>query len=271
MLAEQAFFSFTEVLDPTRHADYNRWHQLDHRPENLLLDGVRYGERWVRTPECLAASRGNGAADSRLEGTHYVNMYWFRSPVAAAVAEWQDLAERSFQWGRRPEGGWTARPLMGFFSVVKGYVAPRVLVSADALPMRPNRGVLVTVEQLADPHGVAAADRFAWDDQVRLPGLLGVGGVAGAWTFSSVSTTIDPTWEPTAGSVTFDAVGTDRAGVRVTVVFCDEDPIAVWAAVADYDRSAGPPPGGSEVATTVFSSPLRAITPWEWGWFDQPS
>ncbi|HEX3948071.1 MAG TPA: hypothetical protein VHW47_10210 [Acidimicrobiales bacterium] len=268
MLAEQGFFSFAEVTDPARHADYNRWHQLDHRPENLLLEGVRYGERWVRTPACIAASRVD---DERLAGTHYVNLYWFRSPAAASIVEWQELAERSFQWGRRPEGEWTVRPLMGFFTVIKGYASPRVLVSADALPFRPNRGVQVTVSRLADPHGNEAARRLAWHDQERIPGLLELDGVAGVWTFSSISTTIDPSWQPAAGSVTFDAAGNDRASLRVTVAFLDEDPIETSARIDDQDRSRSGLAGDPDAETILFSSPLRAITPWEWDWFDRPA
>src|SRR6185437_10997403 len=168
-LAHRVFFSFASVTDPARHRDYNQWHQLDHRPENLLLDGVRWGERWVRTPDCIAASQ---VTDDRLADVHYVNLYWFATPADRSIVEWQELAERSFQWGRRPEGEWATRPLMGFFSTVKGYAAPRVQVSADALPFRPNLGVVATVTRVADPHGPAAARRFAWHDQVAIPALL---------------------------------------------------------------------------------------------------
>ncbi len=265
MLAHRVFFSFAAVTDPARHRDYNEWHQLDHRPENLALDGVRWGERWVRPPACMAASR---VADNRVAGVHYVNLYWFATPADRSIAEWQDLAERSFQWGRRPEGEWATRPLMGFFSTVQGYVSPRVKVSADALPFRPNRGVVVTLSRLTDPHGPAAARRFAWHDQVAIPALLADPGVAGAWTFSSDSTTLDPTWTPVEGSTTFDASGTDQGSLRMTVLFVDDDPLAVWHRLrspAGVGTEEGP---DSTAERVVFDAPLQAIIPWQWDWFD---
>ena len=269
MLAEKAFFSLTTVTDPANHVAYNRWHQLDHRPENLVLDGVRYGERWVLSPDCAALSHGT---EPELVGTHYVNNYWFREPALVSIAEWQRLAERSFQWGRRPESEWATRPLMGFFSTVKGYASPRVQVSADALPFRPNRGVHVTMSRLREPHSAATARLFAWYDEVRIPDLLECHGVAGVWTFSSESTTLDPSWEPVPGSTTFNASGSDQGSIRVTVAFLDEDPLDVWSAMEIQARSlssAGRTRETSDLESTLFAAPLRAITPWEWDWFDQ--
>ena len=68
MLAPHGFFSFTSVPDPAQHRAYNEWHQLDHRPENIVLDGVQHGERWVRTPAAAVAA----AADSLRASTSYV-------------------------------------------------------------------------------------------------------------------------------------------------------------------------------------------------------
>lgn len=266
MLAEKAFFSFATVTDPSKHRAYNEWHQLDHRPENLALDGVRYGERWVLSPDCAEV------ADLRhpeLAGTHYVNSYWFREPASASIAEWQGLAERSFQWGRRPDVAWTSRPLMGFFSTVRGVASRRVLVSADALPFRPNRGVHLTVSQVGDAHGPDAERSFAWHDRIWVPELLDCPGVAGVWTFSSDSTTLDPSWRAVPGSTTFDAAGSDRGHLRITLAFLDEDPVDVAQAIAvrsDRLGRAARGPGGAE--TTLLSAPLRAIAPWEWDWFE---
>ena len=49
------FFSFTEITDPAEHRAYNEWHQLDHMPEQLPLDGIAYGQRWVSTPAVTRA------------------------------------------------------------------------------------------------------------------------------------------------------------------------------------------------------------------------
>jgi hypothetical protein len=172
MYAAKVFFSFTEISDPTRHRDYNAWHQLDHRPENLALPGVIYGERWVRSPDCAQVGQ---ASDPRFEHFHYLNMYWFREPVEESRREWQDLGARSIQWGRRPELAWAKRNLLQFCEPVKGYVHPRVLVTADVLPFRPTRGIWVTVSQVVGDM-VAAEDLYRWYDEVRIPDMVACRG-----------------------------------------------------------------------------------------------
>ncbi|MDT4893974.1 MAG: hypothetical protein QOE97_3009 [Pseudonocardiales bacterium] len=260
MLADTVFFSFAEITDPARHRDYNEWHQLDHRPENLALEGVRHGERWVRTPGC---ARSSHVTDERLAGTHYVNMYWFRSPWATAFAEWQGLAERSYQWGRRPEIEYTSRPLMGLFSTVRGYAARRVLVAPDALPFRPTRAVRLSLYRFDQAHSAATHAHLVEADSHRIPALLEVPGVAGAWTFSSISTTLDPSWDAVPASATFDPSGRDRGLFRAELLFIDGDPAATARALATpADTLAGA--AGQE----IFRSLLLPIQPWEWDWFD---
>ena len=268
MLANEVFISFAEVLDPTRHRDYNEWHQLDHRPENLALPGVRYGERWVRSPDCAAAGLEPLPA---LANTHYVNMYWFRDPAQPSITEWQKLAERSFQWGRRPEARYAIRPLMGFFTAVKGYVAPRILISPDALPFRPNLGVHMILYRMFEPHSTATEEVLAWYDRVHIPDVVACPGVAGAWTFSSTSTTLDPGWEAVSGSTTFDQKSGQGGHLRAAVIFLDDDPLVVTERLIarrnDWGRD-GRTKDTSAVEEKLFAGPLRAITPWEWDWFD---
>lgn len=269
MLAEEVFFSFAQVTDPSRHRDYNAWHQLDHRPENLALPGVRWGERWVHSPDCAASAI---TPIPELAGTHYINMYWFASPAGDSIAAWQRLAERSFQWGRRPEGAYATRPLMGFFLAVKGYVAPRVRVSADALPFRPNRGVHVIVYRLHEPHSTEAHDVLAWYDQVHMPDVVDCPGVAGAWTFSSVSTTLDAGWAArSTASTTFAAEASDPGRYRVAVIYADDDPLVVADRLVARRATwaeAGRTRDTSAVEDKVFAGPLRTIVPWKWDWFD---
>ena len=134
----RAFFSFPEVVDPARHRDYNAWHQLDHRPENLALDGVVHGDRWVRTPACRTAS---------------------------AV----DLD---------PDLGAARRRHTGFYRPLEGLVAPGVPVSAHAVPHRPHRGVVLEVlrtEEPTDPRTEAGFGRHRADltAALCLPGVVG--------------------------------------------------------------------------------------------------
>lgn len=259
----KTFFSFAVITDPTKHRAYNEWHQLDHRPENLALPGVRWGERWVRTPQCA----GHGTAAPALADTHYVNMYWFNEPARESVVEWQRLAEISFQWGRRPEMPWTARPLMGFFDAVKGYVAPRVLVSAEVVPLRPNRGVHIEVLELDDAHGRDAHELHRWYDQVALPTRVGLDGVAGAWSFTSESTTFDTGFAAAHDSRTFAPAESQPGRVRIHLTWCDGDPVDVTAAIDAWHADVATP---VTPARALLTGPLRGIQPWEWDWFDPP-
>ncbi|MEZ5077619.1 MAG: hypothetical protein R2725_09270 [Solirubrobacterales bacterium] len=258
MLGRKAFFSFVSVAARERHADYNAWHQLDHLPENLALPGVLHGERWVRTPACAALGP---EPDPALRAVHYVAAYWFAAPSAASIAAWQELAERSFQWGRRPDRPWVERPLMGFFSIVSARVARRLRVSPEALPLRPLRGVQVTVTRVAEPHGDAAEAAFRWQEAEHLPALLERPGVAGAYVFSGDSTTLDAGWRERPGTTTFDAGSGERGQLRVYLCFLDAEPLecaAGWPpAVA---------PGGAE--EVLFAAPLEKIEPWRWDWFE---
>jgi hypothetical protein len=259
VLAEAVFFSFAEIGDPSRHRDYNEWHQLDHRPENLALDGVRHGERWVRTPACAATSR---IGDDRLTNTHYANMYWFREPWQQSFTDWQGLAERSYQWGRRPEIAYTERPLMGLFRTVRGWTAPRVGISPDALPFRPVQAVHLSLFRFNAAHSADTHAYLADAELRRIPARLEVAGVAGVWSFSSMSTTLDPSWRPVPGSATFDANGSDAGLFRAEVSFLDGPTDAFQAELdtqAQETQTAG---------TEVFSSLLLPIRAWEWDWFD---
>jgi hypothetical protein len=260
-MSNRAFFSFVGLTDPARHHDYNVWHQLDHRPENLALPGVLYGDRWVRTPAC---ERVGATPDPALADVHYVALYLFGEPAAESIRAWQDLAERSFQWGRRPDRDWVRRPLMGFFSHVSTYVSPRLSLSPAALPLRPARGVYVTVARITEPHGAAAHEAFRWHDAVGIPALLRLPGVAGACTFSSDSTTLDHGWEARPGTTTFDAdSGAERGQIRVHMLFLDEDPVAVAPALRAHCTAPG------EAEELLLAGPLETIAPWNWEWFER--
>ena len=193
------FLSFTNIPDRARHGDYNAWHQLDHRPENLALDAVHAGERWVRCPACARAA---AAPAVLLDGLHYLNAYWFAEPAERSVREWQALAERSLDQGRRPDLQWARRLLMGFFEQVQLDVSPRLPLAPAALPLRPNRGVYAVVEEVPDPRSAAAEARFRHEREWRLPRLLATPGVAGVAVLSSLSTTLDPAPEGAEASRT---------------------------------------------------------------------
>ena len=154
------FFSFTEVTDPSAHEAYNAWHQLDHLPEQFTIEGISFGCRWVRSPRCRAAEASTG---DLLNPFHYMTLYFLRDerviPEFFALAERLHAEDRFFAARRAL--------LSGPFDIVGRWAAPRVAVSAEAVPFRPAHGVHVVVGPRVD--GAA---------------LVGHAGVAGAWQFA---------------------------------------------------------------------------------------
>ncbi|MGO9157038.1 hypothetical protein [Mycobacterium sp.] len=256
MFSERTFFSFVELSDPSRHREYNQWHQLDHRPENLLLPGVAWGDRWARPREYMQLGEVSVAEFAAID---YVAMYWFRAPYDESVAAWTKLAEDSFQWGRGPMLPGVRRPLAAFFTPVLGYVSPRVRISADALPFRPNRGLHLTLTMMDDPHGFAAHEQFRWQDRLRIPDLLECAGVAGAWTFSLLEPLVHPTL-PVGGTEY------PSRSLRIRLLYLEDDPGVVAQEIAGREREldvAGrgtPRPGAEQV---LMSGPVRTIIPWD--------
>jgi hypothetical protein len=160
------FFSFTEITDPSAHEAYNAWHQLDHLPEQFTLEGVRFGQRWVRSPHCRAAEAASGAL---LDPFHYMTLYLLRD---------RDVVPPFFALGRQlhdEDRFFAARRavLSGPFDVVGSWAAPRVAVSAGAIPFRPSHGVYTVVGPALDG-----------------PTVVEVPGVAGVWQFADGERTL---------------------------------------------------------------------------------
>ncbi|MFD4422897.1 hypothetical protein ACFWN7_15540 [Agromyces sp. NPDC058484] len=249
MFADLAFFSFIELQDPSQRQAYNTWHQLDHRPENLALPGVAWGDRWELPAEYAPLVESNaefGAVD-------YVAMYWFRPPVAESVAAWDALGEASFQWGRGPIIPGIRRPMLAFFRPVKGYAAQSALVSPEVLPYRPNRGIHLSVTRFAEPHAGVVHDAHQQADRETMPALLGLDGVSGGWTFSYSHPQQHRTL-PLDGSVA-DAPGS----IRIRLLYLEDDPAEVAKRVRDIDEAHETDVAGE----TLLRAPLKTIIPWQ--------
>jgi hypothetical protein len=251
------FFSFVALGNPGAedHRRYNEWHQLDHRPENLALPGVAWGDRWARTAQCRAES----VSAPEQSGTDYLAMYWFREPASASVREWEQLGADSFQWGRGPMIPGVRRTLLAFFRPGKGDAAGSSLVSAGVIPYRPNRGIHVTVTRFADPLGPGTHGHHQWEDRALIPALLEVPGVAGAWTFS-----LERHQNNGLGLRSVEATE-HRGGLRVRILYLDEDPVTTSIRVRDraedVARLLDEP--SAAAAELVMSTPLSTIVPWQ--------
>ncbi len=234
------FFSFTEITDPTEHRSYNEWHQLDHMPEQYPLAGVVYGQRWVSTPACR---RSRAYDDPTLAPVHYVTLYLMGEPVDATLEEFRALGESLSEAGRFHQH--RRSRLSGPFSVTGVHAARRVLVSADAVPYRPNRGIYVVVRD-----GRQGRPGETDEDALLAAALLDSSGVAGVWTF--------------AADDRFDGHGWRTGDKTITVCYLDAEPLTVSPALGDIVRGAI----GQSSRTALFAGPLETITPWSWDWFD---
>jgi hypothetical protein len=247
------FFSFTEVTDPVEHRSYNEWHQLDHMPEQYPIPGVVFGQRWVSTPACR---RVRAYDDPTLAAVHYVTLYLMSEPVDATLEEFRALGEQLRAEGRFHEH--RRSRLSGPFAVTGLWAAPRVLVSAESIPFRPNRGVYVVVRTgHPDPESVEPAPESggaqhgtAQDRDALAGALLEQDGVAGVWTFA------------TDGR--FDRHGWRPGDKTITVCYLDSSPLAVAPRLSHVVR--GAVDGSSR--PVLFAGPLETITPWTWDWFD---
>ena len=258
--ASHAFFSFTEVTDVSKHRDYNAWHQLDHRPENLALSGIPYGERWVSSPDCIKARL---VSDPLIHNFHYMNMYWMQQPLSKTWHEFEELGSQTLALGshRRPEMPYAKRHLTGVFMAVKGYATPRVLISPEALPFRPTRGVFATMYDLHAPGSADAQDMLQWYDEVHIPDIASCKGVAGCWSFQSLP-----------GYSNDIALNSNPAGRRINLYYLDQDPLEMLAdmrARVPAWRAAGRLRDNSKTKKDLHIGPLRTIIPWQWDWFDK--
>ncbi len=145
-------------------------------PEQFPLRGIAYGQRWVSTPACRAV---RAAASARLDPIHYMTLYLMTEPVDETLREFRQLGQELHDAGRFHLH--RHAHLAGPFAFVSSVVAPRVLISAEAVPYRPHRGVYVVVREATaaglDLNVVCATD-----------------GVVGVWDFADDERRITVAW-----------------------------------------------------------------------------
>ena len=225
------FFSFTEV-EPGEHQSYNQWHLHDHQPEQLTIPGIAWGQRWVLAP----ALRLFRSASPPLDRVHYVTLYLLAEPLGETLDRFQALA-RQLRAADRFHQHRTAH-LAGPLPVSGMHVAPRVSISAEAVPYLPGTGIHVRV---TPAHAEAG----------RPEALVDLPGVGGAWTFGH------------GRDGDGDGAGA-LADLHVTWCWLDGDPAAAAAAI---DEVAPPPPTDAPVH---FTGTLAAVDPHgPWDWFDR--
>jgi hypothetical protein len=231
------FFSLTP---PSPHDDtgsYLRWHLLDHMPEQYSLPGVVLGSRWIADmdyPDHVIAAK------QPLERVGGVVSYLFAEPVQQTYDDFMALGAQLAEVGRFPE----RRPSLStrLLALASAYSAPSALVSAEVVPFRPNRGIVLLVEQPAE-------ELETWEQWLRsehYPALLDTQGVAGVWSFLSTDAwTLLPNCE-----------GDPQA---TTVIYLDQDPLQTTRRLKPLIEERW----SSGAVQPLFAGPLRTMVSWD--------
>lgn len=233
-----AFFSFTPPAPPDDDGSYLRWHLLDHMPEQYRLPGIQLGLRYLADADCRAARL---VASGPLADVGHLVTYLVGDPVQETHDDFMALGRELAEQGRFP----VRRPSLQVRmpALRRWHAAPRVLVSAEVVPFRPHRGVVVVVEE---PATEDLSVWEAWLEADHHPALLATPGVAGVWQFASSGA-----WDLHPA--------TQGEPQHTTVIYLDEDPIVTTVALTprleDRWRSAAVRP--------LFAGPLRSMIEWE--------
>jgi hypothetical protein len=258
-----AFFNFTP---PAPAGDdisgYLRWHALDHMPEQYQLPGILHGTRWMADRECREA---RVAGSGNLAEVGSVVNYLVTEPVQPTHDDFMQLGPRLALMGRFPEHRPSLQLTMP--ALHRWYSSPRVQISAEVVPFRPHRGVVVVVEEPVTSQSVGGepdggkADRWeptggetldattrwqAWLHAEHYPVLMDHPAVAGAWMYgSSRLWRLHPDCR--------------RDPHYVTVIYLDDDPVKsveTLTPVLEQRWAAGG-------VTPQFAGPLRSVVHWE--------
>jgi hypothetical protein len=232
------FFSFTAPAPPGDDGSYLRWHLLDHMPEQYQLPGIVYGLRWIADGDYLDHRL---AAEGPLTQLGNAVNYLIGDPVEETFDAFVALGRALRENGRFP----VARPSLQVagLRLLQWQAAPHALVSAEVVPFRPHRGILLIVEEPIDGR---PGEWLQWLHTEHYPELLATPGAAGAWTFGSSTA-----WRVPRGWRTQHHY--------VTVVYLDDDPIATTEAMASLVERRW----RSGAMRPVFAGPLRTMIQWE--------
>ncbi len=231
-------FSLTAAAPPDDDGSYLRWHLLDHMPEQFQLPGIVHGLRWIADgdyPEHRLAARGSLGEIGN--AVHYL----VGDPVEETFDDFVTLGRALRENGRFP----ITRPSLQVagLRLLQWQSAPHALISAEVVPFRPHRGVLLIVEEPTDGR---PDDWLQWLHAEHHPALLGTPGTAGAWTFGSTTA-----WNTLRGWRTEHQY--------ITVVYLDGDPLATTDTLAPLIEERW----RSGAAQPVFAGPLRTMISWE--------
>ncbi len=234
-----AFFSLTPPAPADDDGSYLRWHLLDHMVEQYQLPGIQYALRYIADGDYVDHRI---AASGRLEQVGNLVNYLVGDPVQQTHDDFMELGPRLAEIGRYPE----VRPYLQLRmpALLRWYASPQALISAEVVPFRPHRGVVLVVEEPAAGDDVASW--LQWLHTDHYPALLATPGTAGAWMYGSTNTwNLHPA---TQGDPEY-----------TTVIYLDDDPLATTKALAPIVEQRW----RSGAVRPRFAGPLRTMIRWD--------
>ncbi len=241
------FFSLTPSAPADDDGSYLRWHLLDHMPEQYQLPGIVYGLRWIADGDYVDRRL---AARGPLEQLGNAVHYLVGDPVEETFDDFVTLGRALREKGRFP----VTRPSLQVsgLRLLDWQSSPHALISAEVVPFRPHRGVLLIVEEAEEAEGAVQgrpSQWLQWLHAEHYPALLATPGTAGAWTFGSTSA-----WRAQQGWQTDPHY--------ITVVYLDDNPLATTENLAPLVEERW----RSAAVRPVFAGPLRTMISWEAWW-----
>jgi hypothetical protein len=233
-----AFFSLTPPGPPQDDGSYLRWHLLDHMPEQYQLPGIQFALRYIADGEYL---QSRIAANGHLADVGNVVNYLVGDPVQQTHEDFMELGPRLAEMGRYPD--WRPYLQLRMPALLRWYAAAQALVSAEVVPFRPHRGVVLIVEE---PAGNDTASWLQWLHTDHHPALLDTPGTAGAWMYGDTNT-----WKLRPA--------TQGHPQYTTVIYLDDDPLATTKALRPLIEERW----RSGAARPLFAGPLRTMIHWE--------
>jgi hypothetical protein len=176
------------------------------------------------------------------EDVHHVVLYLMGDPVEQTLDDFFDLGSRLAHLGRFRED--LPRRFLGALRLLEARAAPRVLVSAEVVPFRPNRGIYLIAEQPADRSRLDPYLRWRHDE--HLGRLVTAPGVAGAWVFATAA-------RYRRGRYT-------EGDYRITGCFLDGDPSETANGLGRLMEEAW----HDAPVTPLLAAPFASLVPWIW-------
>jgi hypothetical protein len=234
-------FSLTAPAPADDDGSYLRWHLLDHMPEQYQLPGIVHGLRWIADGDCVDHRL---AADGPLGEVGNAVHYLVSDPVEETFDDFVTLGRALREKGRFP----VTRPSLQVagLRLLDWQSAPHALISAEVVPFRPHRGVLLIVEEATEAISGRPNQWLQWLHAEHYPALLATPGTAGAWTFGSTTA-----WRAQKGWRTDPQY--------ITVVYLDDDPLTTTDNLAPLVEERW----RSAAARPVFAGPLRTMISWD--------